>query len=65
MKEFKSYEEIDRYNKGIFSSFMKDIFSDPSDPEKNHAKADKLMIEALEAEGYDCTLFKESEIWCA
>jgi hypothetical protein len=61
----KKYQDAKAYNMTLFNAELKEIFSDPSDPEKNHARADDLMVQMLEMEHYDCTPFKESETWCA
>ena len=53
------------HNQTIFKSFLEEIFHDESDPERNHVKADDLMVQALETEGYDCSAFKKSATWRA
>lgn len=56
----------DGYKHDEFTKKLAQLHSDlGADPESFHARADDLMIETLEKEGYDCSIFNEAEIWYA
>lgn len=48
-----------------FATHMENITKFAHDPEKHHSLMDGLMVKALESCGYDLSIFKEAETWCA